>query len=155
VIRDHYARVVHPDWRALDADRASDRTEEETCAVPRDPAALLEPRNDPEQDARRHDDREEREPGVGAVDGTDEEASARAQSEHFVRHCLRGAVGPPFMSKPASRTIDPGNTFARVFCDTFLFMLMLKGFCEAGHVASAPRHAYSIRLRLTRGAILV
>jgi hypothetical protein len=58
------------------------------------------------------------------------------------------AVQPSFMSKAALDTGDAGNGFARVFCDTFLFMLMLEGFCEAGHVAPPPRHAYSIRLRL-------
>ena len=49
------------------------------------------------------------------------------------------------MSKRASRTGDIRFAFVRVFCDTFLFMLMPPGFCEACHVAVVPRHAYSIR----------
>ena len=49
------------------------------------------------------------------------------------------------MSKQESRTGDIRIAFVRVFCDTFLFMLMPRGFCEAGHVARVPRRAYSIR----------
>jgi len=51
------------------------------------------------------------------------------------------------MSKHESQTGDNGNLFEKVFCDTLLFMLMLQGFCEAGHVAPLPGPAYSTRFR--------
>ena len=55
------------------------------------------------------------------------------------------AADTTFMSKRSSPPGDVGNAFVQVFCDTFLFMLMPRGFCEAGHVARLPRRAYSIR----------
>ena len=49
------------------------------------------------------------------------------------------------MSKRRPREGDLRNGLVLVFCDTFLFMLTPRGFCEAGHVAGLPRRAYSIR----------
>ncbi len=67
----------------------------------------------------------------------------------------RDAVRSSFMSKERGRVMDAGTTFERIFCDALLFMLMLKVFCEAGHVDAETRHAYSIRLRLLRNTVLV
>jgi hypothetical protein len=67
----------------------------------------------------------------------------------------RNAVLAPFMSKEQGPAMDVGTTFERIFCDTLLFMLTLKVFCEAGHVDAETRHAYSIRLRLLRNTVLV
>ena len=51
------------------------------------------------------------------------------------------------MSKEPSQTGDIRNALDKVFCDTLLFMLMLRTFCEAGHVARVPGPAYSTRFR--------
>jgi hypothetical protein len=50
-----------------------------------------------------------------------------------------------FMSKLPSPQCDIRNGFATVFCDTFLFMLMLPNICEGGHAGDPTPHAYSTR----------
>jgi len=57
----------------------------------------------------------------------------------------RRAVRVTFMSKLPWPQCDLRNGFPTAFCDTFLFMLMLPGFCEGGHAGVPTPHAYSIR----------
>src|SRR5690606_24118312 len=62
-------------------------------------------------------------------------------------HAGGTAAGAERMSRVPAGAIDARSTCARVFCDTFLFMLMLGGFCDPGHAAPQTGHAYSIRSR--------
>jgi hypothetical protein len=55
------------------------------------------------------------------------------------------AVRLTFMSKLPSPRCDSENAFSPVFCDTFLFMLMLPDICEGGHAGDPTPHAYSTR----------
>ena len=55
------------------------------------------------------------------------------------------AVRVAFMSKLPSPQCDIRNGFSTAFCDTFLFMLTLPGFCEGGHAGVPTPHAYSTR----------
>jgi hypothetical protein len=55
------------------------------------------------------------------------------------------SVRTTFMSKLPSPGCDIRNDFCIAFCDTFLFMLMLRNICEGGHAGDPTPHAYSTR----------
>jgi hypothetical protein len=69
----------------------------------------------------------------------------------YANHGRRGVVlrmrevRSTFMSTRPSPRSDTRNAFSSVFCDTFLFMLMLPNFCEGDHAGGRTPHAYSTR----------
>src|SRR6185503_7631632 len=125
MVRNDDAGVVGLHRAALDAHGAADAREKQPRGTACDAPAPREARRSSEHEASRNRDDEQGEPGVTAVPCSHDSAHGVVPPGAL----RNGEVETTFMSKHASPRGDTRSNFPAVFCDTFLFMLMLVDFC--------------------------